>query len=189
MLVQIERVDGRDQTMLFRSPRVALPGEPAKAFGLGFNPIRAIEPNQRILRQIRKRRHQRRSKIGRQEFDSRERNARTRGFEKTIFFYAIHFQLQRALIQPTQRDLQPTLLEGELLHRQQQHLFLYLRAALRRRVELANGFQPVAVEFEAQRPAVARGIQIDDAAAHAEIAALLDQRNILKTPLHQMLEQ
>ena len=60
---------------------------------------------------------------------------------------------------------------------------------LARRVELADRLDLVAQQLYAQRQAAVRRIQIEDAAAHGELAPLLDQRHARVARGHQRLDQ
>ncbi len=161
----------------------------AKALAFRFDAVGAIEPDQSIGRHIGSHRHQVRTKKRQQEFHAGHGDAFAERFEQRLALAPVDFQLQGALLQTLDRFVDAGAFERELLHRQQYEFFLHRLGALIGGTELANRFQAVAVEFEANRPAIAGRKQIDDAAAHAEIAALLDQRDILKTPVDQMIEQ
>ncbi len=64
-----------------------------------------------------------------------------------------------------------------------------VRGTLCCRIEFPDRFQTVAVKLDAKRPRIAGWKKIDDPAAAAEIAPLLDERNVLEPPVHQMFEQ
>src|SRR5262245_26708361 len=93
------------------------------------------------------------------------------------------------MIEPPDNLFQAIALERKLFHRQQQQLFERLRGPLVRSVEFANGFDSVAIELQPQWAAIPRRKNIDDAAPRAKVAAFFHKRDVLKTPLDEMIEQ
>ena len=79
--------------------------------------------------------------------------------------------------------------ERQLTHRQEQNLLLRVRRALGDGVEGANAFDRVADEIEAQGARVRRREDVDDAAANAELAAVLDDREAAVAPGGQAARQ
>ena len=70
----------------------------------------------------------------------------------------------------------------ELAHRQDEQLGLARGEALAHRIELVHGFDRVAGELQAQRVRMRRREDVDDAAAHGEVAAVLDQADAAIAP-------
>src|SRR5581483_200661 len=100
LLVEIERLERRDQPALFLRRLMALPGEAAEALGFGLDPVRAVEPDQRVFGQVREYRGQWAGEVGHEKLDAGERNAGAHRLELIFFLAPIDVELEGALIQP-----------------------------------------------------------------------------------------
>ena len=98
VLVQVESLHGGRQAALVFGLLMPLPNQLGKSFRLGFHTIRAIEPDQRLRRQIGKNRAELRVKVRNQRLHPRKGNALTQRLEQTVFLPPLDFQVRGPLV-------------------------------------------------------------------------------------------
>src|ERR1700730_2839887 len=189
MFIKVKGFRGGHQATFFSGLLVPLPSQLAEAFRFGFHSIRAIEPDQGLGWKIRENRRKQRVKIRNQEFHSGKWNSFAQRLKQAFFPPPVHFQIAGSKVHLAQGIVQSRASQRKLFHRQYQHFLLRPLGALTGWIELTNRLQLVTVKLDPQRTRVTGGKQINDATPDTEVTALLHQRNILETPLNQVLEQ
>jgi hypothetical protein len=74
----------------------------------------------------------------------------------------------------------------ELAHREDEQLGAFRSEPLRHGVELADRLDRIRIQLQANRVWMGGGVDVDDAAPHAELAPILDQADPPITPLVQL---
>src|ERR1044071_2786130 len=98
MLAQIQRFQRRHQAVFFLGLTASLPGNSSEALGFGLDAIRAIEPDDGLLRQIRGERPQRLGKLRPQKSHSWKWNPCTYRLNESVFCPPLDVQLTGALV-------------------------------------------------------------------------------------------
>ena len=142
-----------------------------------LHPGRLIPPDDAAPRQMGEDRRQRAVvEVGRQELHPGKPHALAHRLQQRPLVLAGEAQVVRPLLDPRQGLAAGLRPGGELLHGQEQQLFVVGPGALGPGVELADGIDAVVGELHPHGPVIGRGEDVHDAAAHAEVAAFLHQR-------------
>ena len=170
----------------------------ARGRGVGFQPVPHLgearllrrgfdRPDHAVARDVVRRLLQRGVQIGQQEFDTRKRQPALHVLHEALPFAVGHLAGVQGFLDRAPRGLQAG--NGEEPHGQH-HQFVHVGLrALRGRLERPHGLDRVAQKLDAHRPVGQRRKQIDDAAAHADLALFLHQRHAAIPPLHTVLDQ
>ena len=162
--------------------------QPVPHLGEARLPSRGFDrPHHAVVRDVVRWLLQRRVEIGQQEFDARKRQPALDVFHEALPFPVRHLAGVQRLFYRAPRGLQAG--DGKEPHGQHHQFVHVVVRALRGRRERPHGLDRVAQKLDADRPVGQRWEQIDDAAAHADLALFLDQRHAAVPPLHAVFDQ
>ena len=124
--------------------------------------------------------------VGHHELDPRHEKPVLERVGERVPLEARHADLDRARLDGATGFRRAEVHEGYLPSGQDDELLARVARALRVGIEGADALDAVALHLETQRQRLERGKHVDDAAADAELAAVLDERDALVPPRREM---
>jgi hypothetical protein len=185
---EVERVGlGMEATLRRRRGGVGLDLPPG-GFGRGLVPARLLGPDERAGGQEVGERPELVVEVGQQRLHARQHEAGAHGLDEVASLLAREADVGGPRVDGTRRRLPEPVLR-EFAHGQEQHVLDAIERALRRGVEEPDALDVVAEELEADGARVADGEDVEDAAAHGEVARVLHERHAMVAPAGETLRE
>jgi hypothetical protein len=128
-------------------------------------------------------------KVRQEELNAGEEQAVGQAVENLVAFRAADFEIERARFDGAQRVAARAAARVELANRQDQELGVRIERALTHRVEFADRLDDIAEQLDTQRLRMRRREDVEDAATHAEVAAVFDERHAAVAPIVELRGQ
>src|SRR6185295_11035906 len=133
---------------------------------------RPVHPQQRLGREVVGHGGERGIEVRQQELDAGEVQAVLELLQQLAALEPRHLEIAAALVDGAYDALLGAAAEGDLADGEDEQLLLRAEGALGDGVEAVDALDHVADQLQAQRMRVSRRIDVDDAAAYAELAAV-----------------